>query len=177
MFEMLNQRLFMIGVLFLINTFPVAYSQNIYQTARDFWQRHEASDTTCLQLIFKIKDNSEVFLDESIDTYMLGQKGLHLIFFKTLEPHAYAHYILSYNGMFVILNMRKPLDKLIDEAFDFLGHNKIQDVDTSFWTDIIQLHYGNRYVDIWDRPRFWSYEPLESTIKPRINVLSPNQVE
>lgn len=97
----------------------------------------------------------------NIDSLFIQPHGFIMCKFYTLIPHDYAHLLVVYDNVFLVVNMRESLDDVVARVSDFLCNINMIQKETEIWSHIIGLHYANRTVDIFDRPHNWSYDPLK----------------
>ena len=156
----MNQRKYFLLLLSLFVT--TTFAQKISTITKDSLYEYEKRDS--ISNVIYIDCIRQINISD-IDKFYENNYNLQVCKFKSLTPEDYAHLLILYDKKYLIVNMRKPLDEVISEVFGFLLCSNIPKINTEIWTIIIQAHYANRYVDIYERPRYWSYEPLKSTVK------------
>ena len=87
----------------------------------------------------------------NIDSLYEHDSGIKVCHFRTLLPHEFSHLLIIDNKRYIIVNMRKPLDKVLSEVFDFFKNSNESQISPQILTQIISLHYDDRYVELYDR--------------------------
>ena len=161
------RRILLLAIILLF--FNNSKSQVLSQTVKSkLWeyenlQQYEQDGYFDFDIFYMDMTNDTIISD--IDSLFIQPHGFIMCKFYTLIPHDYAHLLIVYDNVFLVVNMRESLDDVVARVSDFLCNINMIQKETEIWSQIIGLHYANRTVDIFDRPPNWSYNPLKKAIK------------